>query len=302
MPDYDAWALFAAVADHGSFRAAAAANGVSVPTVSKAVARLEARFGLSLFHRTSRRLSLTAAGAGLADRARAIVAQAEEAEEAARQDAVGLVGPIRMTAPMSFGMACLGPILADFCRAHPGISLDLVLSDARCDLIAEGIDLALRIADLPDSSLISQTICPVPMVIVASPDYLAAAGTPGDARELRNHAVFGYGHDQRDGSFVLIGPDGERSVVQPTGPLFVNNGEIMLPMLIAGLGIAILPRFIAGRAIDSGQLATIMPQWSPAEVSLHLVTPPSRRRPARVSELARALVAALRRPAALAPN
>lgn len=286
--------MFAAVADRGSFRAAAEASGLSVPTVSKAVARLEDALGVALFHRTSRRVSLTAAGERLADQARAIVASGVAAKEAARADAGELSGPIRMTAPMSLGLACLGQPLADFCAAHPAVTVDVLLSDAHCDLVAEGIDFALRIAELEDSSLLSQTIVPVDILLFASPAYLAMFGDPVHPDDLSRHRLLGYGHAQRAAPLRLTGPDGERVTVNPTGPVFTNNGDLMLPLLVAGQGIGLLPRFIARAAVDRGELVPVLTDWSPAHVALHLVTPPSRLRPARVTALAQTLVAALR--------
>lgn len=294
LPDFEAWALFAAVADQGSFRAAAAANAVSVPTVSKAVARLEARLGVALFHRTSRRVTLTAAGQGLADHARSIVASGVAAEEAARCDATLLSGPVRLTAPMSLGLACLGEVLASFLSQHPQVTVDVVLSDARCDLVAEGIDLALRIGALDDSSLLSQTVVPVPMLLAASPAYLAAHGVPGHPHQLAAHRLLGYGHDQRNAVVRFVDAAGERIAVTPSGPMFANNGDLMLPLLLAGQAMALLPRFIVSRHIATGVLVPVMSDWTAHQTMLHLVSPPSRLRPHRVTALAAHLVAALR--------
>lgn len=294
LPDFEAWALFAAVADHGSFRAAAGSSGVSVPTVSKAITRLEARLGLALFHRTSRRVTLTAAGEALAGHARAIVASGSAAEEAARADAGELSGPIRLTAPMSFGLMCLGQPLADFLADHPAISIDVVLSDAQCDLVAEGIDLALRIAELSDSTLLSQTIAPMASALVASPAYLDRYGTPAHPRDLVDHHLLGYGHDVRARPVRLMHASGERALVHPTGPIFTNNGELMMPLLIGGQAMAVLPRFILGDAFGDGRLVRVLPDWDLPAAGLHLVSPPSRLRPARVTALAAHLVRTLK--------
>lgn len=299
LPDYEAWALFAAVAARGSFRNAAEASGVSVPTVSKAVARLETRLGVALFHRTSRRVTLTAAGEGLAAHARAIVASGAEAEEAARADAGELAGPIRLTAPLSLGLSCLGVPLAEFLAAHPRVTIDCMLSDAQCDLVGEGIDMALRIADLADSTLLAQSIAPIPAAIVASTTYLARHGTPQHPRELNRHRLLGYGHARRDAPIRLTGPDGETVQVEPTGPLFVNNGDIMLPLLLAGEAMAMLPNFISGQPLIDGRLVPVLADWHLPPLALSLVSPPSRLRPARVRALATHLVRSLRSDPAL---
>lgn len=294
LPDFEAWALFAAVADHGSFRGAAAANGVSVPTVSKAVSRLEVRLGVALFHRTSRRVTLTAAGEGLADHARTIVASGVAAEEAARCDAVSLSGPIRLTAPMSLGLACLGQLLADFLALHPAVTIDMVLSDAQCDLVGEGIDLALRIGELSDSSLLAQGIAPIPIGLFASPAYLERHGTPQHPRELSQHCLLGYGHAQRNAPLRFPDLGGERLAITPSGPLFANNGDVMVPMLIAGQAIALLPRFIVAAPLADGRLVSVLERWTQTPSMLNLVSPPSRLRPQRVTALAQHLVATLR--------
>ncbi len=294
LADFEAWALFDAVATHGSFRAAAAATGLSVPTVSKAVLRLEKQLGVALFHRTSRSVTLSATGERLAVQARALVVAAAQAEEAGRIDAQSLAGPIRMTAPLSLGLACLGPLLTEFLGQHPAVTLDCLLSDAQCDLVADGLDLALRIGELPDSSLLAQSIAPVPAGLMASPDYLSRFGEPRHPRELETHRLLGYGHDNRKAPVRLIGPGNQAVSVNPRGPLFANNGELMLPLLVGGEGLAVLPHFIAREALRSGLLVPVMPDWQPPPLTLHLLTPPSRLRPARVSALARLLVERLR--------
>ena len=146
LPDLEAWAIFATVAEHRSFTAAAEALGLSKATISKAISRLEADLGQSLFHRTSRRLALTEAGKPLADHAALILASAYAAEEAARDGAQAPAGRIRMAAPMTFGVSNIAPLLTRFLAEHPGIEVELHLSDARVDIVAEGFDVALSIS------------------------------------------------------------------------------------------------------------------------------------------------------------
>lgn len=300
LPDYEAWALFDAVATHGSFRGAAKATGLSVPTVSKAVHRLEAALGVALFHRTSRSVTLSAAGERLSFQARAMVVAAAQAEEAARIDAQTLAGPIRMTAPLSLGLCSIGAPIAEFLSAHPAVTIDCMLSDAQCDLVANGHDLAIRIGELSDSSLLAQSIAPVPASLLASPAYLDRYGEPQHPRDLEHHRLLGYGHENRRAPVRLVGPGKETVSVQPRGPLFVNNGELMLPLLVAGEGLAMLPHFIAREALRAGRLVPVMPDWQPPPLTLHLLTPPSRLRPARVGALARFLVDRLRNDEAFA--
>ncbi|MGB7412453.1 LysR family transcriptional regulator [Sphingopyxis granuli] len=293
LPDYEGWACFAAVADSGSFTAAAGALGLSKASVSKAVSRLEASLGITLLHRSSRSVTVSTAGEGLLGEARAMVAAATAATEAARGDRLDLAGPVRLAAPMSFGIKVLGPPLAAFLERHPAVEIEVALSDARQDLIAEGIDLALRIAPLADSSLLVRTIAPVAASVLASPAYLASHGTPRHPLDLGAHRLIGYGHRERAAP-LRFHRAREEATVLPTGPLFANNGDVMVPLLVAGGGIAVLPDFIVEEALASGALVKILTDWSLPQAYLHLLSPPSRLRPARVRALSDYLVEALK--------
>lgn len=289
LPDYEGWACFVAVADGGSFTAAAATLGLSKASVSKAVTRLEASLGITLLHRSSRVVAVSTAGAGLLDEARAMVAAATAATEAARGDRVDLAGPIRLAAPMSFGIKVLGPPLAAFLDRHPAVEIEVLLSDARNDPVAEGIDLTLRISPLADSSLLARTIAPVAASVLASPSYLWKHGTPRHPLELADHRLVGYGHRQR-AMPLHFHRKREEATVLPSGPLFANNGDVVVPLLVAGGGIAVLPDFIAAKELMSGKLVRILTDWSLPQAYLHLLSPPSRLRPARVRALSDYLV------------
>jgi DNA-binding transcriptional LysR family regulator len=284
LPDFEAWAIFACVVEHRSFSAAAEAIGVSKATVSKAVSRLETALGTSLFHRTSRRLTLTESGKALAEHARRIVAEGEAAEEAARDSATLPAGLVRVAAPMTFGTTYLAPAIAEFLAAHPGIEIDLALSDATVDIVAEGFDVALRIADLPDSSLRARRLCGIAVHVVAAPAYLARHGRPSHPAQLGEHRCISYTNAPA-GVWRFTGPGGEEAAVRPTGPLATNSGDAMLPALRAGLGIARLPDFIVGADLEAGTLEAILTDWAPPPIALHLLTPPSPLRPARVNVL-----------------
>lgn len=284
LPDFEGWAMFACVVEHGSFSAAAQTLGVSKATVSKAISRLEARLGTALFHRTSRRLTLTDSGRAFAEHAQRILAEGQAAEEQALESARAPTGLVRLAAPMTFGVRHVAPAIADFMAIHPGIAIDLHLSDARIDIVAEGIDIALRIADLPDSSLRARRLSNVTAHVVASPAYLARSGTPTHPAQLADHACFGYTNIANP-TWTFAGPGGEVAAVRAAGPLSTNNGEAMLPALLAGIGIARLPDFIIDRELASGALIAILPDWRAPPVALHLLTPPSPRRPARVELL-----------------
>jgi DNA-binding transcriptional LysR family regulator len=301
LPDYEGWACFVAVADGGSFTAAAASLGLSKASVSKAVTRLETSLGIALLHRSSRVVTVSTAGAGLLGEARAMVAAATAATEAARGDRVDLAGPIRLAAPMSFGIKVLGAPLAAFLERHPAIEIEVMLSDARHDLVAEGIDLSLRIARLDDSTLLARTIAPVAASVIASPAYLETHGTPRHPLDLARHRLVGYGHRER-AIPLRFHREKEEATVVPAGPLFANNGDIAVPWLVAGGGIAALPDFIAEEALVSGALVRILTDWSLPQSHLHLLSPPSRLRPARVRALSDYLVDVLKRSCSGAPD
>lgn len=294
LPDFEAWAIFAAVVEHCSFTDAAKALGLSKATVSKAVSRLEGRVGATLFHRTSRRLSLTETGRSLAERARRILAEAVAAEELARDEASAPSGIIRLAAPMSFGLLHVAPVVSDFLAEHPGITIDLHLSDERIDLIGMGFDMALRIAVLPDSSLRVRRLGGMPFHIVASPAYLDRYGRPAHPADLSSHKCFCYAYGQTPDLLHFVGPGREEVTVRPDGPLRVNSGDAMLPALRAGLGIAFLPDFIVHDDIAAGRLEPILKDWGGPPISLHLLTPPGEPRPVRVRLLGDYLAARFR--------
>src|ERR1700722_10833131 len=274
LPDLEAWAIFAKVAETGSFAAAAADLGLSGPTVSKAVQRLEARLGERLIHRTSRRFALTEAGRVLAVRAARILAEGEAAEAEGKASAAVPRGRIRLEAPMSFGLRHVAPALPEFLANHPEVSIDLQLDDRRIDLIAGGIDVALRIADLSDSSLLARRLCPVRRWVVGSPAYFAHRGTPGRPRDLAGHACLGYAWLASGETWHFTDTAGTAESVTVKGPLTATNGEALAGALEAGIGIALQPDFLAWEAVNDGRLVAVLDSWQAPLLALHVVTPP----------------------------
>src|ERR1700724_4853227 len=189
LPDFEGLAMFAKVAEEGSFAGAAHAMGVSVATVSRAVTRLEERLGGRLFNRTSRRLALTDYGHMLAERATKIYAEAEEAEDFAREASSRPRGLVKLAAPLSFGARWVEPLLPEFFRRYPDIAVELHLTDAQTDLIGDGFDAALRIAVMKDSSLVARQIVAVRRFVVASPGYIVRYGRPRHPRDLIFHRL-----------------------------------------------------------------------------------------------------------------
>jgi DNA-binding transcriptional LysR family regulator len=285
LPDFEGLAMFAKVAEEGSFAAAARVMGVSVATVSRGVARLEDRLGARLFNRTSRQLALTEFGRTICEKASEIYRQAEEAESAAREMSVQPRGLVRLAVPMSFGLRWVAPLLPGFFRTHPEVSIDLHLSDANVDLVADGFDAALRIAALPDSSLVARRLCAVTQYVVASPEYLEREGRPAHPRELLDRLCLSYAYRARSDVWRFTNDAGEEEPVMPSGPLRVTNAEALLPTLLDGLAIAELPEFIAAEYLADGRLEALLTDWSLTKGGLYFVTPSARARPAKVSAL-----------------
>jgi DNA-binding transcriptional LysR family regulator len=283
LPDLEAWAVFARVAETGSFARAAAELGLSKPTVSKAIARLEARIGASLLNRTSRRLSLTDTGCHAAAGAARILAEGEAVEAEAMAEAQEPRGLVRLAAPMSFGIAHVAPLLPDLHLAFPKVSIDLHLSDAVVDLIGSGFDLALRIAGLADSTLRARRICQVRRLLVGTPAYFARQGRPAHPQDLMGHACLGYAYLPTPDRWRFVHTSGAEASITPSGPLRVNNADALRPMLLAGLGLAVQPEFLVADDIAAGRLEAVMTDWSMPRIALNIVTPPSSHRPARVA-------------------
>ncbi len=224
-----------------------------------------------------------------------MLADAEAAQDALLAQSAAPRGLIRLAAPMSFGITELAPVLPDFLQQHEQVSIDLHLSDALVDVIGDGFDIVLRIGTLTDSSLLARPLGPVPGVIVAAPSYLNRRGRPTHPADLAHHDCFGYAYLRTRDTWHFASTTGEQVSVRPSGRLRVNNGDAVLPALIAGLGIAALPEFIARPCVADGRLEQILADWSGSSSSLYLVTPPNGPRPVRVQALADFLVQRLSR-------
>ncbi len=285
LPDYEAWAIFAAVARRGTFTAAAQELNLSKPTISKAITRLEQSLGTVLFHRTSRKISLSTAGRALLPHARQIAHVGEAAMEAARDTTHLLRGQVRIAAPLSYGLSHLAPVIADFMSKYPEIAVDVQLSDARIDLVEEGFDLAVRIATLPDSSLRAIKLRRMERYFVTSPAYIKRRGRPDHPARLNEHDCFIYSNLPTPEIWHLTGPDGAKVSVEPKCRLRTNNGTLELASLIAGHGIGNLPDFLCEPDIRAGRLVTILEDWHFEPIDLNIVMPPSALRPARVNAL-----------------
>lgn len=302
LPDFEGWAVFAKVAELGSFAAAAAELGLSKPTVSKAVARLEASLGFALLNRTSRRLSLTEAGRASLERAARILAEGQAAEEEALNQSTLPRGRIRLAAPLSFGVAYLGVALPEFLAAWPDITLDLALSDRRVDLVGEGFDLALRIARLDDSSLMARRLCTVRLLLVGAPAYLDRRGRPTHPGQLEAHDAMVYTGGADPGVWRFTHIQFGEAAVKPRARVWTDNADTLNPSLAAGHGLAMQPEFLVWRELRDGVLEHVMPEWSGPVLGLHLLMPPGSLRPLRVQKLVEHLTRSLARPPWLRPD
>lgn len=282
LPDLEAWAIFAKVAETGSFARAAQELALSQATVSKAITRLEARLQTMLFQRTSRRVALTDAGQAALERASRILREGESVENEVMDHATRLQGPVRIAAPMSFGLARLAPLLPGFMLQHPDVELQLHFSDSQVDLIAERFDLALRIAHLQDSSLLARRLCVVRRLLVGAPAYFQRHGHPRHPSDLAQHRALHYSHQSGSAPWQFrhaqLGPYSQQVAAQ----LHANNAEALTPALLAGMGLALQPAFLAWPLLQTGQLQTAMDDWEADPIALHILTPPGRIRPARV--------------------
>lgn len=285
LPDLEGLALFAKVAEERSFAGAAREFDLSVATVSRAVTRLEGRLGGRLFNRTSRQLALTEFGTSLLDPASRMLREAEELEATAREQAAHPRGLVRLAVPMTFGIKWVAPLLPEFLARFPDISIDLHLSDASVDLIGDGFDAALRIALLPDSSLVARKLCSVSRFLVASPEYVRLNGKPKHPADLNRHDCVGYAYRSQNDTWKLVDREGNEELIKPRGKLRVTNIEASIPLLLAGKAVGELPEFIASEFLKRGELQEVLPGWSQATGGLYFVTPTLRSRPAKIKAL-----------------
>lgn len=267
---------FLGVVEHGSFAEAARQAGLSRSQVNKAVIALEEELGVQLLVRTTRKVSPTSSGEAFYAHAARILADLEVAERAVREDTEEPRGTLRLNAPMSFGALHLGPALADFMKAYPDLKVELSLNDRFVDVVEEGYDATLRIAELrEDSALIEHPITLVRRYLVASPDFIKSHGPIERAEQLKSLPCLHYGALGRGHVWRLL-DDGKAITVDVNGVMSANNGEVLAEAAKAGLGIAMLPTFIVGPAMQSGALVRVLPNLVPPDIHLTILYPPNR--------------------------
>jgi len=271
----DEMEIFAEVVDAGSFSAAARALCLSKSAVSKQVSRLEDRLGVRLLNRTTRRLSLTEAGAGFYAACRRVVDEADTAERAVSNLSAAPRGLLKLNAPMSFGFLHLGRAIPAFHARFPQIAVAAAMNDRFVDLVEEGYDIAIRIANLRDSSLVARRIAPCLTVLCASPAYLARRGRPGRPEDLAGHDCLLYANQQQPHEWELTAPHGLQRV-KPQHLVERVRQHLLCGAALAGMGIARLPTFIVGRHLQSRELEVVLPDHPVPESGIHAVYPHSR--------------------------
>ena len=275
---------FVRVVETGAFARAAERMDISKSILSRRVARLEEQLGAKLLTRTAQGAQPTDIGQAYYARAANILTELEAAQEIVSDAVTQVAGPIRLTAPLSFGTQYLAPALAEFARSHPRVELDVSLNDRTVDLISGGFDMAVRIGNLPDSSLVARKIAPVRGLVLASPSYLEERGRPVHPRELANHDLLFYANIPTYEQWRFrIGNSWEH--VKGHARFRADNGELLREAACAGLGIVILPSFIASPSIQAGKLEPILRDFPLQAVGLHLVMPPGRASTARIRAL-----------------
>lgn len=273
---------FLEVMDAGSVSGAAARADLSKSVVSKRIADFELALGVSLFQRHAGRIIPTETAEELAVRLRPMLAEMTDALESAAWGMAGLRGSLAITAPMSFGTSSLGPILAEFARQHPELELVIDYDDRIVDLVRGRFDLALRIGQLRDSGLMARKLCEDPRAICASPEYLKRNGMPESLADLAKHTAIGYLNVHSAQVWQFIDEAGEASGVPMQTRITANNGEAICDMAIAGLGIALLPLFIAREALATGRLVRIAEHLKPTPLPISAVWPPAKPMPRKL--------------------
>jgi len=281
MESFGAIPVFVTVVESGGFSPAAKLLGISKSAVSKRVTQLEEQMGVKLLHRTTRKLSLTEAGEHFFQHARIAHQAAKDAQDAVAQLQGEPQGRLRINTPMSFGRLHIAPLIPEFLKRYPKISIEMVMDDKVADLIGEGFDIAIRGGDLPDSSLIARKLAPLRNVLCASPEYIEKHGRPVELSQLADHncLIFTYSKDIKEWLFIK---DGQTQSVEVTGNYNVNNSEALREALLQGVGIGRLPTFVAGPDIKSGELVSLFEEYQMPDKTIYAVFPERQYLPSKV--------------------
>ena len=284
-------ATFQVLARTGTISAAAHELGVAPSAVSRRLKALEARLGIELVRRSTRAMVLTPAGEAYLERSKELLKSIDALEEKMRDESLGVVGPIRLAAPLSFGLCALPNFLSDFLSEHPAVTLELDLRDDQVDLVREGFDLALRIGDLPPSTLIAKRLCAIPTSATASPEFVKKHGPFKTPHDLEGIPGLIYANTARADVLNWEEPNGTTGRVQLGRGVVANNGDILADLAVKGHGVYAAPSFLMRNHLASGALVEILPEVAWPSTALHAVWPPTKHLPARVRALIDALAA-----------
>jgi DNA-binding transcriptional LysR family regulator len=276
-------ALFIRIVETGSFSKAASEFGITQPTATKAVAATEARLGARLLHRTTRGVSPTEVGARYYDKCKTIAHEIEAADNLATLMQGGVGGTLRVSCSVAFGRRVLVPLAIRYMREHPELSVDLAFDDRYVNLVEQGVDLAIRMGSLADSTLGARYLGRNPWVMVAAPAYLKAHGTPARPADLARHACLIYSTVQRDERWSMTGPDGKPYMVPVQGPLRSNNLSALLEATRTGMGVAILPWYVARTSVADGSVRPVMERHTLPIQEIHAVFPSPKLVPGKVT-------------------
>jgi DNA-binding transcriptional LysR family regulator len=275
--------LFIRVVDLGSFSKAAADLGIGQPSATKLVAQLEAQLGARLLHRSTHGVTPTEIGQIYYEKCRLIAHHVEEAQSVAALMQSQLQGGLRITTSVAFGRRVLVPLVMRFMKLNPKLQIELSFEDRYVDLVAQGIDVAIRMGRLADSTLGARFLGINPWVVVASPGYLAQRGTPRTLADLADHDALVYSTVQGDARWLFTAADGQLHPVAVRGPLRSNNLSALLAAARGGMGLAALPWYVAHESVKAGAVQPVLTDWSLPSQEIHAVYPSPRLVPAKVS-------------------
>jgi DNA-binding transcriptional LysR family regulator len=281
MDRLEAMRLFVLVAELGSFGKAAQQSDLSPSVVTRQIARLEAHLGVKLLARSTRHVSLTSAGADYLTRCREILGLVRKSEAEIGAERTLPSGTIRISLPMSFGIARLAPLLNDFSRHYPRVSLDMHLTDRHVNLVEERVDVAIRVTRALDANDVARKLATSRSVVVVAPEYLARRGRPGHPTDLQGHECLTYTGAATGAKWQFIVNNQVRSV-PVNGHIQANNGDVLMQAATRGLGIACLPEFIVGRALAAGELVEILSDYAMPQIGIYAVLPSNRHIPQRI--------------------
>ena len=282
MDRFENMGAFIRVVEAGSISGAADRLGVAKSAVSRRLKELEEHLGVELFHRTTRRMNLTDTGRAFYHQSVRIMEDVLEAELATSQAHATLKGSLKIALPSTFGLMHMGPAINEFSQANPKIEFDLDFNDREVDLIQEGFDLAIRIANLPDSSLIARRLAPIQFVMCASPAYLEQMGTPQSPDELSKHQCLVYSLIRDFEYWYLTDSNGREIKIKIRPYLKASTGEFLKDAAVEGQGIILLPSFIAYKEIERGALVQILKEYKLPQMDAYAIYPQTRHLSQRV--------------------